>query len=631
MANKMRRQMTLVARLSLAVLVPAIVLVLAVSFSSGAYAQDSTPTPPPVKEKDPGPVGRGSSVGGGTPTCPVHSFGTVTTSASESGTWSNTCLSSRRTGSYARLYSFDITSMSTVEIDLTSLIDTYLYLLEGTVVLEYDDDGGDEGFDSRIVRELGPGTHIVEATTYRAGRAGDFDLEIGVTPSATNPPTPAPTPVATSTPPSSGNVWTATLDSLQRSDEFGYDDSFGTLTGGTFEYDGTSYTIEYLKWDRSEDELLLLFDRCLKRTEFVSLQIGSTPFSNMDLDEVREPDSECNRNREYDQRFEFHDVSDNPLQAGVTYDITITLGESSTTAPTNSGCVIPLDEVSGNVGRNGMWGSSCDSVNRDGRYAKFYTFSLAQLSDVQFDVIATFEQDPYLYLLRGSTTTGAVIEDDDDDRPVINSYDSSRNSRITRQLLPGMYTIEATTYEQRVGGDFRIDMTVSPMEAERVASTTVQFGQSLTSPKGLAWDGTALYMVDDGTDALYTVATSTGIATRVGTTTRFGLSDTDVQPRGLSWDGSTLYMLTPDKVYTLDRTSGVATLVGRFAGHVTNGAGLAWWLSPTATSTGVTGQAPGRLYMVDTATDLLYIVNTAASSTDLAVATAVDSSVLQLV
>ena len=425
-------------------------------------------------------------------------------------------------------------------------------------------------------------------------------------------------------------TWTAELDSGRHSNgrEYGYGYGFGTLTPDSFQHNGTTYTVDYLKWDLRDREVEFGLDNCLDPSLFTSLQIGSTTYS--DPDYIRQETSECTDNPTWNQEFEFHDLSSNPLTAGTQYQVTLTLGGGTTTTTTSSSCVTSIGTVSGYLERDDeTWVSSCKSVSRTGRYAKFYTFSLAQMADVQIDVIATFEQDPYLYLLRGASTTGAVIEYDDDDRPVINSYDSSRNSRITRQLLPGMYTIEATTYAQRVGGEFRIDMTVSPMAAERVASTTVQFGQSLTSPKGLAWDGTALYMVDDGTDALYTVTTSTGIATRVGTTTRFGLSDTDVQPRGLSWDGSTLYMLTPDKVYTLDRTSGVATLVGRFAGHVTNGAGLAWWLSPTATSTGVTGQAPGRLYMVDSVTDLLYIVNTAASSTDPAVATAVDSSVLQ--
>ena len=623
MFNRMTRNKNLTVRILPAVLIPVLLLILAITFAPSAQAQEPTPTPAPESKKDTGSehVGRGG--GGGTPACSVHSIGAITTSATESGTWSSSCLSSRRTGRYARLYSFDITSTSTVAIDLTSAIDTYLYLLEGIAVLEYDDDGGDEGFDSRIVRELGPGTYTIEATTYFAGRAGDFDLEIGVTPSATNPPTPAPTPSATSTTPSSGNVWTATLGSVQRSDEFGYDDSFGTLMGGTFEYDGTSYTIEYLKWDRSEDELLLLLDRCLKRTEFVSLQIGSTPFSNTDLDEVREPDSECNRNREYGQRFEFHDVSDNPLVAGVTYDITITLGTSSTTAPTNSGCVIPLGEVSGYLERDDeTWVSSCASVNRENSYAKFYSFTLSQMADVQVDLISTLQRDPYLYLLEGSGTTGAQIASDDDGGPL------NRDSRITSRLLPGAYTIEATTYRAGVSGDFEISMTVSPMEAERVASTTVQFGLSLSSPKGLAWDGSQLYMVDDGTDALYTVATSTGVATRVSaTTTRFGLS-ASINPRGLTWDGSTLYMITQSRLYTLDRTTGVANLVGSFGTDISGATGLAWKRSLTATSTGETGKpAPGRLYMVDSGEDALYIVDTATGSATPTDAFAVDSSI----
>ena len=116
-------------------------------------------------------------------------------------------------------------------------------------------------------------------------------------------------------------------------------------------------------------------------------------------------------------------------------------------------------------------------------------------------------------------------------------------------------------------------------------------------------------MVDDGTDALYTVSSSTGVATRISaTTTRFGLTSS-VQPRGLAWDGSALYMITRSRLYTLDRNTGIATLVGSFGTDVSGASGLAWKRSLTETSTGETGKpAAGRLYLVDRDTDALYTI-----------------------
>lgn len=56
--------------------------------------------------------------------------------------------------------------------------------------------------------------------------------------------------------------------------------------------------------------------------------------------------------------------------------------------------------------------------------------------------------------------------------------------------------------------------------------------------------------------------------------------------------------------------------------------GLAWKRSVTETSTGVSGKSnPGRLYMVDTDNDALYIVDTVTGSATPTDAFPVDSSV----
>ena len=144
--------------------------------------------------------------------------------------------------------------------------------------------------------------------------------------------------------------------------------------------------------------------------------------------------------------------------------------------------------------------------------------------------------------------------------------------------------------------------------AVRVGSVT-RFGNSaITSPRGLAWDGTKLYMVDDATDALYTVNRTTGRATRVGSATRFGASITN--PRGLAWDGTSLYMITSTALYTLDETTGVAT---RFkanpeqTGRATNPPTYSFGTGITDAN-GIAAHSK-RLFMVDGATNSLYVVD----------------------
>jgi hypothetical protein len=68
---------------------------------------------------------------------------------------------------------------------LTSTVDTYLFLLEGSgtggTVRARDDDGGSSGGNSRIANQnLSAGTYTIEATTFGASRTGDFRLELEV-------------------------------------------------------------------------------------------------------------------------------------------------------------------------------------------------------------------------------------------------------------------------------------------------------------------------------------------------------------------------------------------------------------------------------------------------------------------
>ncbi len=430
----------------------------------------------------------------------------------------------------------------------------------------------------------------------------------------------------------SSATWTTNLTSGVNSygNRYGYDtdgNGYGSLSDSTFVYEGHTYTVNFLRWKSRTQILTLGLDACLKPSNFKSLTIGSTEYKKDRNYDPWQDDSHCEDNSADDQDFDFTRVSSNPLPVRTSpYAITITFsgsGSSSSSSSSNS-CVISLGTVSGSVNRDrDSWDSSCKSANREGSYAKFYTFTLSSMSKVQIDLTATSAKNPYLYLLKGSGKTGTVMASDDDGGP------KNLDSRIAMQLLPGTYTIEATTNRSGVTGDFEVDMSVTPIAAKRVSTDTTNFRRSLSQPKGLAWDGTTLYMVDDGTDALYTVSPSTGRATRVSTrTTRFGLDVSLIKPRDLAWSGSTLYMITSSRLYKLNRTTGVATPIGSFGTDISNATGLAWKRSSTATSTGITGKPePGRLYMVDTNNDALYIVDTATGSATPTDAFPVDSSV----
>ena len=91
--------------------------------------------------------------------------------------------------------------------------------------------------------------------------------------------------------------------------------------------------------------------------------------------------------------------------------------DSETGTPTagtesDDGCRLTLGSPSGTVTQTGTWTSDCDSVNRIGSYALFYTFTLKQETELQIDL--TSSQDTYLFLLDGAGTDGTVEDSNDD-------------------------------------------------------------------------------------------------------------------------------------------------------------------------------------------------------------------------
>ena len=92
----------------------------------------------------------------------------------------------------------------------------------------------------------------------------------------------------------------------------------------------------------------------------------------------------------------------------------------------------------------GTWNSNCESGSRPGSYARFYTFSLTEGSEVIID-LESGNADTYLYLLQGAGRAGKVLG---------SQGSSSRISRIEHVLGAGTYTVEVTTYTRAQAGDF---------------------------------------------------------------------------------------------------------------------------------------------------------------------------------
>ena len=101
----------------------------------------------------------------------------------------------------------------------------------------------------------------------------------------------------------------------------------------------------------------------------------------------------------------------------------------------------------------GSWTADCPSTNRDNAYARFYTFTLTQQSEVTITLESA--TDPYLFLLSGTGADADYLTENDD----IDAPSRNFNSRITRTLNSGSYTIEATTYTPGLTGNFTLTTT----------------------------------------------------------------------------------------------------------------------------------------------------------------------------
>ena len=111
----------------------------------------------------------------------------------------------------------------------------------------------------------------------------------------------------------------------------------------------------------------------------------------------------------------------------------------------------------------GTWDTGCTSnISAPGgngdRYARFYTFTIDAESDVTIDLSSV--EDTFLYLREDAGPDGNVLHENDD------IVSGNTNSQIQQTLSAGTYTIEATTYNAGVTGEFTLTVSGLPSAAE---------------------------------------------------------------------------------------------------------------------------------------------------------------------
>ena len=131
--------------------------------------------------------------------------------------------------------------------------------------------------------------------------------------------------------------------------------------------------------------------------------------------------------------------------------------------PADDGCLqsITLSETA-----SGEWAEGCESEVREGRYARFYTFTIEQETEVTV-TLESNDADSYLYLRDGDAQSGDSLNDHEED----DDAGGDRNSQAMETLDAGAYTIEATTYSAGEAGSFTL--TITGLEATNDCEETL--------------------------------------------------------------------------------------------------------------------------------------------------------------
>ena len=126
-------------------------------------------------------------------TC-TTALGMIEGATTANGEWTADCLSTHRTGKYAKFFTFELAAAAELTIELVSRQDPYLFLVDGQDVdgaeLAHNDDSNDSALgsrNSRIVYIAPAGTYTAEATTYYSARTGDFTITIEALSEPTEP------------------------------------------------------------------------------------------------------------------------------------------------------------------------------------------------------------------------------------------------------------------------------------------------------------------------------------------------------------------------------------------------------------------------------------------------------------
>ena len=372
------------------------------------------------------------------------------------GTWDSTCVSVRSAPDgnderYARFFEFTLSEAAEVTITLESDENTLLYLLEGhgkDGELLFENEGVSTGNANRISRlneTLQPGDYTIEATTYDTEREGDFTLTIGSLREAELPPPEPEADPCWESIDADGAIegsWNDTCLSVRRARV-----GNGEVYARFFEFTLIEVADVTITLESDEDTFLYLSDGHGKDGEILH-----------ENDDIATGGANLNSRLSVALQPGDYSIEATTYYAERADDFTLTiegLGEAAAPEP-GPGAQACRQSIATDGVIEGSWDATCLSdrtIKHDqrDRYARYYTFTLSEASDITITLVS--EEDTYLYLLEGNDRTGTILYENDDI-----SYGTNTNSRLSENLPSGDYTIEATTYDALNEGDFGLRM-----------------------------------------------------------------------------------------------------------------------------------------------------------------------------
>ena len=373
----------------------------------------------------------------------------IETDGATAGTWSDDCQSMVADRGYARYYTFTLAQESAVTMELTSDVDTYLYLRPGDArsgdALHENDDiaSGGVNLNSRISETLAAGTYTIEATTYGGDQSGTFTLtftgldgdgedEMETEPGDEETDNCAATPITTDG--ATTGTWAPGCESSVP--DRGY--------------------ARYYTFTLAEESAVTM-----ELTSDVDTYLYLRPGDARAGDALHENDDIASGGVNLNSRISetlaagTYTIEATTYAAGSTGAFTLTISglgggtdDSSETETDQCGSTISAD---GSVG--GSWVAGCQSQVSGRGYARYYTFTLEEASQITIELVSSV--DPYLYLRQGEARSGDAEHENDD----IESGGVNLNSRISETLDAGTYTIEATTYSPGTAGSFTLTIS----------------------------------------------------------------------------------------------------------------------------------------------------------------------------